>query len=64
MSRLSGPFLLVLACPAGRWVPWLWSEKVVQPPIIDRETVDQVQAMIAGRAHTPAQHKAQRAQRP
>ena len=29
---------------------WLWSDKIVQPPIIDRETFDQVQAMIAGRA--------------
>jgi site-specific DNA recombinase len=43
---------------------WLWSEKIVQPPIIDRDTSDQVQAIIAGRAHTPAQHKAHRAQRP
>ena len=31
---------------------WLWSDKIVQPPIIDRETFDQVQAMVAGRAHT------------
>ncbi len=43
---------------------WLWSDKIVQPPIIDRESFDQVQAMIAGRAHTPAAHKAHRAQRP
>jgi len=26
---------------------WLWSEKVVQPPVVGRETFDQVQAMIA-----------------
>ena len=43
---------------------WLWSEKIVQPTVIDRESFDQVQAMIAGRAHTPAQHKAHRAQHP
>ena len=33
---------------------WLWSDKIVQPPIIDRETFDQVQAIVAGRAHAPA----------
>jgi site-specific DNA recombinase len=43
---------------------WLWSEKIVQPPIIDRETFDQVQAIVAGRAHAPAQHKPHRAKRP
>jgi hypothetical protein len=43
---------------------WLWSEKIVQPPIIDRKTFDRVQAMIAGRAHAPAEHKAHRAKRP
>ncbi len=36
---------------------WLWSEKIAQPPIIDRETYDQVQAIIAGRAYKPAEHK-------
>jgi hypothetical protein len=39
---------------------WLWSDKVVQPPIIDRDVFDQVQAMIAGRAHAPAEHKPHR----
>jgi hypothetical protein len=29
---------------------WRWSEKIVQPPIIDRADFDQVQALIAGRA--------------
>ena len=43
---------------------WLWSDKVVQPPIIDRETFDQAQAMIAGRAHTPAAHKPHRSRHP
>jgi DNA invertase Pin-like site-specific DNA recombinase len=43
---------------------WLWSEKIVQPPIIERETFDQVQTMIAARAHAPAEHKAHRAKRP
>jgi site-specific DNA recombinase len=43
---------------------WLWSEKIVQPPIIDREIFDQVQAMIAGRAHAPAEHKPHRAKHP
>jgi Recombinase len=28
---------------------WLWSEKIVQTPIIDRAIFDEVQAMIAGR---------------
>src|ERR1700733_9747263 len=28
---------------------WLWSEKIVHPPVIDRETFDQVQAIVAGR---------------
>jgi hypothetical protein len=43
---------------------WLWSDKIVQPPIIDQETFGQVQSMIAGRAHTPAAHKPHRAKRP
>ena len=43
---------------------WLWSDKIVQPPIIDRETFDQVQAMIAGRAHAPAEHKPHRSRHP
>ncbi len=43
---------------------WLWSDKIVQPPIIDRETFDQVQAMVAGRATVPAQHKPHRSRHP
>ena len=27
---------------------WLWSEKIVQPPIIDRDVFDQVQVMVSG----------------
>jgi site-specific DNA recombinase len=29
---------------------WLWSKKIVQPPIIDKPTFDRVQLMISGRA--------------
>ena len=36
---------------------WLWSDKIVQPPIIDRDVFDQVQAMVAG-----ARQQARRAQ--
>ena len=43
---------------------WLWSDKIVQPPIIDREIFDQVQVMVAGRATKPAQHKPHRARHP
>jgi site-specific DNA recombinase len=43
---------------------WLWSEKIVQPPIVEGEAFRQVQAMVAGRAHTPAAHKPHRAQHP
>jgi site-specific DNA recombinase len=43
---------------------WLWSEKVVHPAIIDKEDFDRVQAIVAGRAHTPAAHKPHRAHRP
>ena len=39
---------------------WLWSEKIVQPPIIDRDIFDQVQAMVGGRATKPAAHKPHR----
>jgi hypothetical protein len=42
---------------AGKWP---WSEKIVQPPIIDRETFDQVRAMVAGRAVKHAEHKPHR----
>jgi hypothetical protein len=37
-----------------------WSDKMVHPPIIDRETFDQVQAMVSGRAANPATHKPHR----
>jgi site-specific DNA recombinase len=43
---------------------WLWSDKIVQPPIIDRGAFDQVQAMVAGRAHAPAPHKPHRSRHP
>jgi site-specific DNA recombinase len=43
---------------------WLWSEKIVQPPIVEGEAFRQVQAMVAGRAHTPTAHKPHRAQHP
>ncbi len=43
---------------------WIWSEQIVHPPIIDRETFGQVQVMIAGRATAPAQHKPRRKQHP
>jgi len=43
---------------------WIWSENVVHPLIIDRETFDQVQVLLAGRATTPAEHKPHRARRP
>jgi hypothetical protein len=29
---------------------WLWSTKVIQPPIVDRDDFDRVQALISGRA--------------
>jgi hypothetical protein len=34
---------------------WVWSAKIVHPPIIDRETFDRVQVMLSGRAIMPAQ---------
>jgi site-specific DNA recombinase len=43
---------------------WIWSENVVHPLIIDRETFDQVQVLLAGRATVPAEHKPHRARRP
>jgi site-specific DNA recombinase len=43
---------------------WIWSDKIVQPPINDRETFDQVQTMISGRAAAPAEHKPHRRQHP
>ena len=50
-----------------RWnetVKWLWSEKIVQPPIIDCETFDQVEAMVTARATGHAQHKPRSARHP
>jgi site-specific DNA recombinase len=38
---------------------WIWSEQIVHPPIIDRETFDQVQAMISGRATARKPHRRQ-----
>jgi hypothetical protein len=43
---------------------WLWSKKIVQPPIIDKPTFDRVQLMITGRATVHAQHKPHRARHP
>ena len=43
---------------------WVWSEHVVYPPVIDRETFDRVQVMIGGRATAPAGHKPHRRQHP
>jgi site-specific DNA recombinase len=43
---------------------WVWSDKMVHPPIIDRETFDQVQVMVGGRATNPATHKPHRARHP
>jgi hypothetical protein len=46
-----------------RWNPsdkWIWSDKIVHPPIIGRDDFDQVQVMLAGRATAPAEHKPHR----
>jgi hypothetical protein len=43
---------------------WMWSEHVVHPPIIDRDTFDQVQTLLAGRATVHADRKPHRARRP
>ena len=43
---------------------WVWSEKIVQPPIIDREIFDRVQVMVSGRAAAPARHKPHRSRHP
>jgi site-specific DNA recombinase len=43
---------------------WIWSDKIVHPPIIDRETFDHVQVMVSGRAANPATHKLHRARHP
>jgi site-specific DNA recombinase len=41
---------------------WVWSGRIVHPPIIDREVFDQVQVMISGRATALAPHKPHRRQ--
>src|SRR5215469_4451128 len=46
---------------AGKWI---WSDKIVQPPIIDRDDFDQVQAIVKGRATKHAEHKPHRSRRP
>jgi hypothetical protein len=38
---------------------WIWSEQIVHPPIIDRETFDQVQTMISGRTTARKPHRRQ-----
>jgi hypothetical protein len=43
---------------------WIWSEQIVHPPIIDRETFDQVQALLGGRASVHAEHAPHRTHRP
>jgi site-specific DNA recombinase len=43
---------------------WVWSEKIVHPPIIDRDTFDRVQVMLSGRATKHAEHKPHRARHP
>jgi site-specific DNA recombinase len=43
---------------------WVWSDKIVQPPIIARRHFEQVQALLNGRASDPAKHKPHRSQHP
>src|ERR1700761_3673889 len=43
---------------------WLWSKKIVQPPIIDRNVFEQVQVLVSGRATKHAAHKPHRSQHP
>ena len=43
---------------------WLWSENIVHPLIIDRETFSQVQVMVSGRATQHAEHKPHRQEHP
>jgi DNA invertase Pin-like site-specific DNA recombinase len=43
---------------------WIWSEKAVHPPIIDRDRFDLVQVMVAGRATKHAEHKPHRVRHP
>jgi hypothetical protein len=42
----------------------IWSGKIVHPPILERETLHKVQAMIGGRATAPTGHKPHRRQHP
>ena len=42
----------------------IWSDKIVHPPIIDRETFDEAKAMVGGRATAPAERKPHRRQNP
>jgi site-specific DNA recombinase len=46
---------------AGKWV---WSDKIVHPPIIDRKDFEHVQALLSARASDPAKHKPHRSQHP
>lgn len=43
---------------------WVWSDKIVHPPIIARSNFEQVQALLSGRASDPARHKPHRSQHP
>jgi site-specific DNA recombinase len=43
---------------------WVWSERIVQQPIIDRKIFDRVRVMISGRATAPAEHNPHRRQHP
>ncbi len=43
---------------------WLWSDKIVQPPIIDRDDFDLVQVIVKGRATKHAEHKPHRSRHP
>ncbi len=43
---------------------WIWSDQIVHPPIIDRESFDEVQKLLNGRATVHAEHKPHRARRP
>jgi site-specific DNA recombinase len=43
---------------------WVWSDKIVHPPIIDREDWQQVQVLLHARASDPGKHKPHRSQHP
>jgi hypothetical protein len=43
---------------------WVWSDKIVHPPIIDRDDYGKVQALLNGRKSTPAQDKPHRRTHP